>query len=67
MKFPCRAGYVRRAARGRRRTIGMTRDEAVRGGVSRVACRVARCAMRANRRARRGLDVRRARRRASAR
>ncbi|ONB88391.1 permease [Burkholderia pseudomallei] len=53
MKFPCRAGYVRRAARGRWRTIGMTRDEAVRGGVSRVACRVsrvacrdARCAMR---------------------
>ncbi len=46
MKFPCRAGYVRRAARGRRRTIGMTRDEAVRGGVSRVACRVSRCAMR---------------------
>ncbi|APD37352.1 permease [Burkholderia pseudomallei] len=48
MKFPCRAGYVRRAARGRRRTIGMTRDEAVRGGVSRVACRDARCAMRAD-------------------
>lgn len=44
MKFPCRAGYVRRAARGRRRTIGMTRDEAVRGGVSRVAMRDARCA-----------------------
>ncbi|KIX53864.1 permease [Burkholderia pseudomallei] len=55
MKFPCRAGYVRRAARGRRRTIGMTRDEAVRGGVSRVACRVSRCALRDARCARIGV------------